>query len=70
MDCTGRLCPLLVVKSAKAIKGVVMGQVLKMIATDSGGLADMINWTLQTDHEMVESFKGSSNKIYLFHLLY
>ena len=47
-----------------------MGQVLKMIATDSGGLADMINWTLQTDHEMVESFKGSSNKIYLFHLLY
>ena len=41
-----------------------MGQVLKMIATDSGRLADMISWTLQTGHEMFESLKDISTFSY------
>ena len=61
---------MLVVKSAKAIKDVEVRQVLKMIATDSGGLAHMISWTLQNGHEMVESLEDSSNYIFLFRLLY
>ena len=40
------LCLLLVVKTAKTIKEVEVGQVLKMIASDSGALADMMSWTL------------------------
>lgn len=55
LDCSGMLCPMPVIKTAKAIKEIEVGQVLKMIATDAGAPSDMQAWTRQTGHELLAS---------------
>ena len=55
LDCSGMLCPMPVIKTAKAIKGIEVGQVLKMIATDAGAPLDMQAWSRQTGHALLES---------------
>jgi tRNA 2-thiouridine synthesizing protein A len=66
IDCSGMLCPLPVVKTAKAIKQVEVGQVLQMIATDPGAPPDMEAWTRQTGHEMVDSTEDSGKFVFYF----
>ncbi len=53
LDCTGLLCPIPVVKTSRAIKGIEVGQVLKMIATDPGAPPDMEAWSRQTGHDLI-----------------
>ena len=53
LDCTGLICPLPVVKTKKSIRGMEVGQVLEMIATDPGALPDMEAWERQTQHELL-----------------
>jgi len=55
LDCTGLLCPLPVVKTKRALKGMEVGQILEMIATDPGVVPDMQAWERQTRHEIVSS---------------
>ncbi len=52
LDCKGLLCPMPVVKTKRAIKGMDIGQVLEMIATDPGAVPDMEAWAKQTRHEL------------------
>ncbi len=66
LDCSGLLCPFPVVKTAKAIKEIEIGQVLQMIATDSGAPPDMEAWSRQTGHEMLESSEQDSKYIFFF----
>jgi tRNA 2-thiouridine synthesizing protein A len=65
LDCSGLLCPLPVVKTAKAIKEIAIGQVLQMIATDPGAPPDMQAWSRQTGHELLDS--REENGKYIFH---
>ncbi len=53
LDCKGLLCPMPVVKTKRAIKGMDIGQVLEMIATDPGAVPDMEAWAKQTRHELL-----------------
>ena len=53
LDCTGLLCPMPVVKTKRALKGMDIGQILEMIATDPGVVPDMEAWEKQTRHEIV-----------------
>ncbi len=53
LDCTGLLCPMPVVKTKRAIKGMEIGQVLEMTATDPGVIPDMEAWAKQTRHELL-----------------
>ena len=55
LDCSGLLCPLPVVKTRRAIKGMEIGQILEMIATDPGAVPDMQAWENQTQHELLLS---------------
>ena len=55
LDCTGLLCPIPVVKTRRAIKGMEIGQVLEMIATDPGVVPDMEAWERQTRHEILST---------------
>jgi TusA-related sulfurtransferase len=55
IDCKGLLCPMPVVKTKRAIKGMEVGQVLEMIATDPGVAPDMVAWENQTRHELLLS---------------
>jgi len=54
LDCTGLNCPLPVVKTAQAMKGLEPGQVLELLATDPGVEPDMKAWTNRTGNELVK----------------
>lgn len=53
VDLKGLLCPMPVVKMAKAIKEVEVGQTIEAFATDPGVMADMPAWCRTTGHELV-----------------
>lgn len=44
LDVSGAKCPMPLVKSRKAIGELGVGQVLKVIATDRGSVADFQGW--------------------------
>ncbi|HSG47884.1 MAG TPA: sulfurtransferase TusA family protein [Longimicrobiales bacterium] len=54
LDAAGLLCPMPVVKAAKVIRGMDPGQVLKIIATDRGAIADFPAWADDTGNELLE----------------
>ena len=55
LDCSGMLCPMPIVKTSKAIKGLESGQILKMVSTDAGSPPDIAAWSRQTGNELLLS---------------
>jgi tRNA 2-thiouridine synthesizing protein A len=55
LDARGLLCPMPIVKSAKAMKELAPGQVLKIMATDRGAAADIPAWAGDTGNELLAS---------------
>jgi tRNA 2-thiouridine synthesizing protein A len=53
LDLKGLLCPLPVVKMAKAIKQIEVGQVIEAFASDPGVMADIPAWARSTGQELV-----------------
>jgi len=66
LDCSGLLCPLPVVRTSKAIKEILPGQMLKVIATDPGSPADMEAWARQTGNELVDSHQEGGKYVFYF----
>lgn len=66
LDARGLLCPMPVVKASKAIKTVGVGEVLKVMATDRGALADFPAWADDTGNEIVESHEEDG--VFIFHI--
>ena len=54
LDVRGLLCPMPIVKTAKAMKELAPGEVLKLIATDRGSVADVPAWAETTGNELLE----------------
>lgn len=54
LDARGLLCPMPVVKAAKEIRSLDAGQVLKVIATDRGAIADFPAWASDTGNPLLE----------------
>lgn len=57
LDCTGLLCPLPIIKLSKAVKGIQVGEVVEMLATDPGSVPDVQAFQNQTGHEVLASDK-------------
>ena len=55
LDARGLLCPMPIVKAGKEIRGMKDGEVLKILATDRGAIADFPAWAADTGHELIES---------------
>lgn len=55
LDCSGLACPMPIIKTRKAIDGLQVGQVLKMIATDPGSIPDIEAWSKKTGHTVLET---------------
>jgi tRNA 2-thiouridine synthesizing protein A len=53
LDCSGLSCPMPILKTKKALDGLAVGQVLKMIATDAGSVPDVNAYTQKTGHELL-----------------
>jgi tRNA 2-thiouridine synthesizing protein A len=54
LDLKGLSCPLPVVKTAMAIKGLQSGELLEALATDPGSVPDFAAWCRSTGNELVE----------------
>ena len=53
LDCTGLACPMPILKTKKAVDGLKVGQVLKMVSTDAGSVPDVKAWASKTGHELL-----------------
>ena len=54
VDAKGLSCPMPIVKTAQAVKGLASGQLLEVLATDAGSPKDFAAWCKTTGNEMVE----------------
>ncbi|MGO9078381.1 MAG: sulfurtransferase TusA family protein [Streptosporangiaceae bacterium] len=65
LDCTGLACPLPVTKTFQAIRGMEVGQVMELLATDPGVEPDIQAWSRRTGHELIDLTKDGD----VFHVL-
>ena len=49
LDVKGQSCPMPIVKTKQAIDGLDAGDVLQVVATDSGSISDIQGWADGTD---------------------
>jgi len=54
LDFKGLSCPLPIVKTAIAIKKLASGELVEVLATDAGSVADFTAWCRSTGNELVE----------------
>ena len=54
VDARGMNCPLPILKAKKALADMHSGQLLKVVATDTGSLRDFQAFAKQTGNELVE----------------
>jgi tRNA 2-thiouridine synthesizing protein A len=66
LDARGLACPLPIVKTRKALNELASGQILRILATDSGSVADMAAFAEQTGNPIVEQTQEGS--VYVFFL--
>jgi tRNA 2-thiouridine synthesizing protein A len=64
VDAKGLSCPMPIVKTAQAVKSMVSGQLLEVLATDAGSSKDFAAWCKTTGNEMIES--GVEGGVYRF----
>lgn len=64
LDARGLGCPLPIIKTKKSLNELTPGQVLRVIATDPGSVADMQAFTEQTGNQLLSS--EVQNKDYVF----
>jgi len=65
LDAKGLSCPLPVVKARLEIDKLGSGEVLQVLATDPGSVADFENWTKMSGHELLDSSTDDGVYTYL-----
>ena len=55
LDLKGLSCPMPIIKTAKAMKGLSPGELLEAFATDPGSVPDFKAWAQATGNPLVES---------------
>jgi tRNA 2-thiouridine synthesizing protein A len=65
VDASGLSCPMPVVKAAKEMRGLQPGQVLKIVATDRGSLADIPAWAEDTGNELLDTQSEGGRYVFL-----
>lgn len=53
LDTSGKCCPMPMVETNKAIKGLALGDVLEIIATDVGTRKDIPSWCERTGQTLL-----------------
>ena len=65
VDASGLSCPMPVVRAAKEMRGLAPGQILKIIATDRGSLADIPAWADDTGNELIDTQNEGARFVFL-----
>ena len=66
LDCRGLICPMPIYRSAMAMKQLEPGQILEIICTDPGSLADFPAFAKQGRHELLSS--QEQDEVQTFHI--
>jgi len=53
IDCLGLACPMPILKTREAVRGLAPGQILEMISDDPASEADVRSWSAKTGHHLV-----------------
>jgi tRNA 2-thiouridine synthesizing protein A len=64
IDARGLSCPMPIVKTAQAVKGLASGTVVELLATDPGSIKDVAAWCRATGNELVA--QTSDGAVYRF----
>jgi tRNA 2-thiouridine synthesizing protein A len=64
LDARGLKCPMPIVKTAQAIRTLGQGELLEVLATDPGAVADFAAWSRSTGNSIVES--SAQDGVYRF----
>ncbi len=64
LDCRGLNCPLPILKTKKALGGLAGGEVLRMVATDPGSIADMEAFSRRTGNQIVDQSEGEGEFVF------
>ncbi len=64
IDARGLSCPMPIVKTAMAVKGLPSGSIVELIATDAGSVKDVAAWCRATGHELIQ--QTSDATVYRF----
>ncbi len=59
LDAKGLNCPLPILKARKAISGLGAGEILQVVSTDPGSVADFASFCRQTGNELMASKAGA-----------
>lgn len=65
LDASGLNCPLPLLKAKQALNRMAPGEVLKVIATDSGSVRDFRVYVEHSDHQMLDSFTEGERYIHI-----
>ncbi|AVP58329.1 sulfurtransferase TusA family protein [Pulveribacter suum] len=65
VDARGLNCPLPILRAKKALAGMASGQLLRVVATDTGSLRDFQAFAKQTGNELVEQRSEGAEFIHL-----
>ena len=65
LDARGLNCPLPILKAKKALAEMETGEVLKIVATDSGSVRDFQAFAKQTGNELVEQQTAGTEYIHV-----
>ncbi|MDB5767761.1 MAG: sirA-like family protein [Collimonas fungivorans] len=64
LDARGLHCPLPILKTKKALADMLSGEVLRVLATDSGSVRDFQAFAKQTGNDLVE--QSEENREFIF----
>jgi tRNA 2-thiouridine synthesizing protein A len=64
LDCSGLLCPLPVYKAALVLNQLEEGQVLRLVTTDPGALADIPAMARQRGDTLVEVVEDGDRQVF------
>ena len=59
LDLKGFACPIPIVRTAQAMKRLVAGDVIEVLATDAGSVKDFAAWSKTTGNPIVEQTQGA-----------
>ncbi len=64
-DASGLSCPLPIVKTKKSLADMAPGQVLRVLTTDPGSIADMSAFAEQTGHQLLSSAQEGGKYVFM-----
>lgn len=66
IDAKGLSCPMPVIKAKRGISEIGMGEVLEILSTDPGSMADFKAWARSTGHELLMSQEQAG--VFTYHI--